>query len=264
MFPAFDPVLVTIGPLAIRWYALAYLAGFVLGWLYGQKLAAQNPKGPSPKAIDDFLTWAVIGTVLGGRIGYILFYQFGYYLSDPLEMFKVWHGGMSFHGGMLGVIAAIWLFTKREKIPFFAFSDILACVTPIGLGLGRLANFVNGELFGRPTDVPWAMIFPRGGDVPRHPSQLYEAGLEGLVLFLILYFLARRPWVRERVGLLSGSFLTLYGLFRFTAEFFREPDPQLGFLFDGATMGQLLCLPMIAVGGCIIFYALNKHKKQAA
>ncbi len=247
-FPAFDPVAVAIGPIAIRWYALAYLAGFLLGWRYCLSLARQNPKGPQPLHYDDFLSWAVIGTVLGGRLGYVLFYQADYYFAHPLEMLQVWHGGMSFHGGALGVIGSAWLFTRSRKIDFFAFTDLLAVVTPIGLGLGRLANFVNGELFGRVTDAPWGMVFPRGGDQPRHPSQLYEAGLEGLVLLVIMAVLVRQPKLRARPAFLSGAFLFFYGLFRFSVEFFREPDQQLGFLFAGATMGQLLCLPMMAFG----------------
>lgn len=257
-FPPLDPVLVTLGPLAIRWYALAYLAGFVLGWWLCLRLARQNPSGPSPQMFDDFLTWAVIGTILGGRLGYVLFYQPDHYLDRPLDALMVWHGGMSFHGGMLGVILAAYLFTRRRKIPFFAFSDILAVVAPIGLGLGRLANFVNGELFGRVTDAPWAVLFPRGGDLPRHPSQIYEATFEGLILFLILFFLARCPRMREKEGLISGAFLALYGLFRFGAEFFREPDPQLGFLYGGATMGQILCVPMILFG--LFLIARSKPK----
>jgi phosphatidylglycerol:prolipoprotein diacylglycerol transferase len=257
-FPAIDPVLVHIGPLEIRWYALAYLAGFVLGWRACLRLAQRNAAPPSPGDYDDFLTWAVIGTVLGGRAGYVLFYQFGMYLHAPLEMLKIWHGGMSFHGGMLGVILAAWAFTRRRKIPFFAFADLLACVAPIGLGLGRVANFINGELFGRATDAPWGMVFPHGGDLPRHPSQLYEAALEGLLLFLVMMALARVPALRARHGFLSGAFLTGYGLSRLGVEFFREPDAQLGFLFAGATMGQLLCLPMILFGGFLVARAWRK------
>ncbi|MBV8549600.1 MAG: prolipoprotein diacylglyceryl transferase [Alphaproteobacteria bacterium] len=248
-----------LGPLAIRWYALAYLAGFLLGWRYCLRLAHSFKHAPSADLYDAFLTWAVIGTVLGGRIGYVLFYNGDYYWSHPTEMLQVWHGGMSFHGGMMGVIAAAILFTQRHKLSFFAFTDILACVTPIGLGLGRLANFVNGELFGRTTDVPWAMIFPRGGDLPRHPSQLYEAGLEGLVLFLVLYAFSRQERYRERIGFLSGVFLLGYGLFRFGVEFCREPDPQLGFLFAGATMGQLLCVPMVLFG----IYLIGRSDRRA-
>jgi phosphatidylglycerol:prolipoprotein diacylglycerol transferase len=176
-------------------------------------------------------------------------------------MFKVWHGGMSFHGGMAGVIVAAWLFARAKKIRFFAFTDLLACVTPIGLGLGRLANFINGELYGRPTDVPWGMVFPRGGDVPRHPSQLYEAFCEGLLLLIIMYFLQRQPKIRARVGFLSGIFLTLYGIMRFSLEFLREPDAQLGFLFAGATMGQLLCIPMIVAGLLILWWSGRPHER---
>jgi phosphatidylglycerol:prolipoprotein diacylglycerol transferase len=261
-FPPLDPIAFSVGPLAIRWYALAYLVGFLLGWRYCLFLAAQNAKDPTPKQYDDFLTWAVVGTVLGGRLGYILFYQADFYFAHPLEIFKVWHGGMSFHGGMLGVISAAWIYTKRHKISFFAFTDLLACVTPIGLGLGRLANFVNGELYGRETDAPWGMIFPRGGDIPRHPSQLYEASLEGLVLFLVMFALARQPKLRGRAGFLSGCFLLLYGLFRFTLEFFREPDTQLGFLMGGTTMGQWLSIPMVLFGLYLMLWSERRSRKR--
>jgi len=262
-FPPLDPVAVSIGPLVVRWYALAYLAGFVLGWRYCLWLAQRNPKGPTPRQYDDFLTWAVIGTVLGGRFGYIFFYQPDYYFAHPREMLEVWHGGMSFHGGMLGVLGAALIFTRRRHIGFFAFTDVLACVTPIGLGLGRLANFVNGELFGRVTDVPWGMVFPRDPDhLPRHPSQLYEAFLEGLVLLVIMHLLTRRVSWRARPGFLSGWFLLLYGIFRFTAEFFREPDPQLGFLWGGATMGQLLCLPMVMFGVYLVMRSERRTEKR--
>jgi len=255
-FPPLDPVFISLGPVQIRWYALAYLAGFLGGVWLCKKLAALTKQGPAAKDFDDFLTWGVVGTVLGGRLGYVLFYQLSYYIERPLEALQVWHGGMSFHGGMLGVILAALLFARKRKISFFAFSDVLACVTPIGLGLGRLANFVNGELFGRVTDVPWGVIFPRGGELPRHPSQLYEAAGEGLILFLIMMILVRIPFVRERKGMLSGVFLSLYALLRFGAEFFREPDPQLGFLFAGATMGQLLCVPMFIYGEYLTTRAL--------
>ncbi len=213
---------------------------------------------------DEFLTWAVVGVVLGGRAGYILFYNAEDYFAHPLEMLKVWHGGMSFHGGMMGVIGAAYLFTKQHKIGFFAFTDVLACVTPIGLGLGRLANFVNGELYGRETNVPWGVIFPRGGDVPRHPSQIYEAILEGVVLFLILFVVSKNKKWRARPGILSGVFLFGYGLFRLSIEFFREPDQQLGFLYAGATMGQLLCLPMILFGLYLILRSERRRAKPRA
>jgi len=263
-FPPLDPVALSFGPLVIRWYALAYLVGFILGWRYCLYLARRNPKGPTPQQYDDFLTWAVIGTVLGGRLGYILFYQPEYYFAHPMEMLQVWHGGMSFHGGMLGVIASAWLYSNRRHIGFFSFTDILACATPIGLGLGRIANFVNGELYGRAADVPWAMIFPRGGDVPRHPSQIYEALLEGLMLFLILFFIARQEKLRARPGFLSGCFLFGYGIFRLSIEFFREPDMQLGFLIGGTTMGQLLCLPMILFGAYLILRSERRTSRRMA
>lgn len=259
-FPDFDPVAIAAGPVVIRWYALAYLAGFLLGWRYCLHLAQQNPSGPSPQMYDDFLTWAVIGTILGGRLGYIIFYQSDYYFEHPLEMFQIWHGGMSFHGGATGVVGAAWLFTRYHKKDFFPFTDLLAVVTPIGLGLGRLANFVNGELYGRVTDVPWGMVFPRGGDQPRHPSQLYEAGLEGLVLFFIMLFFVHQKKFRARPGFLSGCFLLGYGLFRSSVEFVREPDQQLGFLYAGATMGQLLCLPMMMFG---LYLVLRSERRVA-
>lgn len=259
IFPPIDPILVEIGPLAVRWYALAYLAGFALGWWKCMRLARAFGSQATAQDYDDFMSWAVVGTILGGRIGYVLFYQFEYYLAVPMEALKIWHGGMSFHGGVIGVGVAAWLFVRRRKLRLLAFTDILACVTPIGLGLGRLANFINGELFGRPTDVPWGFVFPRGGDLPRHPSQLYEAALEGVLLYFVLAFLSRLPFVRQREGFLTGSFLGLYGLFRFIVEFYRQPDPQLGFLYAGATMGQLLCLPMIALG-CFFIWSGGRKK----
>jgi phosphatidylglycerol:prolipoprotein diacylglycerol transferase len=251
-FPPLDPVAFAFGPIEIRWYAIAYLAGFLLGWRLCLWLARQNPNGPSAKDYDDYLTWAVIGTVLGGRIGYVLFYQLEYYIAHPLEIVEVWHGGMSFHGGMLGVLVAAWIFTRRRHLGFFVFTDVLACVVPVGLFFGRLANFINGELYGRVTDVPWAVIFPRGGDVPRHPSQLYEATFEGLVLFLLMLWLSQKKPLRARPGFLSGVFLTCYGLFRFGLEFFRQPDAQIGFLLGGTTMGQWLCVPMFLFGVYLI------------
>jgi phosphatidylglycerol:prolipoprotein diacylglycerol transferase len=254
-FPAIDPVLIEIGPFAIRWYALAYLVGFVAGWKYTVHLVRTVPVGPTPRDMDDFLTWAVVGTILGGRLGYVLFYNSSFYLAHPLEALRIWEGGMSFHGGLLGVILAMILFARRRGFSPFAIGDVVAAAAPIGLFLGRLANFVNGELFGRVTDVPWAVIFPRGGDLPRHPSQIYEALLEGLVLFLVLFVLARRTELRRRPGIVGGAFLIGYGLCRFAVEFFREPDAQLGFLWLGATMGQLLSLPMIAVGISFVWLA---------
>ena len=257
-FPGIDPVAIALGPLVIRWYALAYLAGLLLGIRYAMALARRNPGPPQPADYDDFLVWAVLGVVLGGRTGYVLFYQFDLYLSDPTEIFKLWHGGMSFHGGFAGVIVAVLLFSRLRGFSPLAFGDLLACCTPIGLFFGRIANFINGELFGRVSDVPWAMVFPRGGPFPRHPSQLYEAALEGLLLGIVLHLLWRLPGVRGKPGTLIGVFFIGYGLARSVVELFREPDAQLGFLIGGFTMGQLLSLPMIAIGAGFVLYARRK------
>ncbi len=247
-FPIIDPVAVEIGPFAIRWYALAYVVGIIIGWRYARALAAQKQSPLTPAMVDDFVTWAVLGIVLGGRIGYVVFYNAGYYLQHPVEALYLWHGGMSFHGGLIGVITAMALFVRKRGIRFFHLTDVVAAVTPIGLFFGRLANFINGELFGRETDVPWAMVFPNGGPNPRHPSQLYEAVLEGLVLLTVLAIIAWRYKGLARPGLVSGAFFIGYALCRVAVEFVREPDQQVGFLFGGATMGQLLSLPMIAFG----------------
>jgi phosphatidylglycerol:prolipoprotein diacylglycerol transferase len=250
LFPSFDPVLVQVGPIAIRWYALAYIAGLLLGWRLVRRLAQRPPAVATLLQVDDFLTWAILGVVLGGRLGYVLFYQPGRFLEQPLHIFAVWQGGMSFHGGMLGVAVAIVWYCRHYRIPILGFADRIAVAAPIGLGLGRLANFINGELWGRvaPDWLPWAMVFPAAGPQPRHPSQLYQALMEGLILFAVLYPLSRCEAVRARFGLLTGVFLTGYALARFIGEFFRQPDPFLGFLFAGATMGQLLSLPMLAAG----------------
>jgi phosphatidylglycerol:prolipoprotein diacylglycerol transferase len=256
-FPAIDPVAIEIGPLAIRWYGLAWVAGLLLGWQYCLRLTARSPERIARAQIHDFLFWAVISVIVGGRLGYVLFYRPGFYLTNPLEIFAVWHGGMSFHGGFLGVIVAIVLFTRRRGIGLMGFSDIIAAATPVGLFLGRMANFINGELFGRPTDVPWAMVFPRAGPEPRHPSQLYEAGLEGLALFAVCWVLVYRARGLERPGLVSGAFFTGYGLARIFAELFRAPDLHLGFLIGGATMGQLLSLPLLAAGLYLVVRALR-------
>lgn len=257
--PPIDPVMFSIGPIDIRWYAMAYLAGFLVCWRYCMWLAGRNQFGPPAYRYDEFLTWAVIGTILGGRLGYCLFYHMDYFTDRPAEIFQIWHGGMSFHGGMLGVIAATYIFTRIKGVSFFGFSDILASAVPIGLGFGRVANFINGELIGRPTDLPWGIVFPHGGDLPRHPSQLYEALLEGIVLFLMMAFLALRPDIRIRRGMLSGFFLFAYACLRFGIEFLREPDSQVGFLFSGATMGQLLCIPMAVAGLFLMVRATVKR-----
>src|SRR6266851_4124166 len=253
-FPAIDPVAISIGPVAIRWYALAYIVGLLIGWRYCLALASRPPHLVGRQDVDDFLVWATLGVVLGGRIGYVLFYMPGYYIYHPIEAFYVWHGGMSFHGGALGVTIAIVLFTRARKIPLFAFSDIITEAIPIGLFFGRIANFINGELFGRPTQVPWAIIFPKGGAMPRHPSQLYEAFCEGVLLFLLL-FAAERLGARRRPGIVTGLFLAGYAVARMSCELVREPDacgtdfPQkllaCGFLIFGTTMGQLLSIPVL-------------------
>lgn len=260
-----DPIAFSLGPFHIRWYALAYLAGFVLGWRYALRLAGlYGGRRPDRADIDDFLTWAVLGVILGGRLGYVLFYQPEYYLENPLEALKIWKGGMAFHGGAAGVILAIILFSWRRGFSIFRLGDIVCAAVPIGLFFGRLANFVNGELYGRPADVAWAMKFPGGGDALRHPSQLYEAGLEGLLLFLILFVLIRIRAVRERPGIIAGAFLAGYGVFRSLVEFFREPDAQLGFILGEFSMGQILSLPMVIAGLVMIGYAVIKHKTSAA
>ena len=255
-FPALDPVAISLGPFAIRWYALAYIVGLLIGWRYCLLLAGRPPHIAARQDVDDFLVWATLGVVLGGRIGYVLFYKPGYYIYHPLEALYVWHGGMSFHGGAIGVTVAILLFTRARRIPLFAFSDIISEAIPIGLFFGRIANFVNGELFGRPSNVPWAMIFPYGGPVPRHPSQLYEALCEGILLFLLL-FAAERLGARRRPGIVTGLFLAGYAVARMSGELCREPDPQLGFLIFGTTMGQLLSIPMLIVGALIIGWVLR-------
>ena len=254
-FPAIEPEIFRFGPFALRWYAVAYIAGIVIGWRLALRLADQRPRFMTRIAIDDFVAWVTLGVILGGRLGYVIFYKPLYYLANPLEILVLWHGGMSFHGGMLGVIIATFWFALRRGIPLLALGDVVALLAPIGLFLGRLANFINAELYGRTSDVAWAMIFPSDpSGQPRHPSQLYEAALEGVVLFAILAWLAWLTSARTRPGLIGGAFLTGYAVARIICEFFREPDAHLGFLWAGATMGQLLCIPMLAAGlGLIVF-----------
>ena len=267
-FPAFDPVLVTIGPFAIRWYALAYICGILLGWLYARALI-RNEKlwgGPAPMTVvdyDDFILWVTLGIILGGRTGYVLFYNFSHFIANPIEIVQVWKGGMSFHGGFLGCVLAVVLFARHRGIPMLSLGDITCAVGPIGLLLGRLANFVNGELWGRPTDVPWAMVFPGGGPLARHPSQLYEAGLEGIVLFIVLALLVRAGALK-RPGLIIGAFAVGYAIARTFCEFFREPDVQLGFLWGGLTMGMLLSIPLFLVGLGFIALALQRPALRQA
>ncbi len=257
-YPEIDPVLVQIGPLAIRWYALAYIAGLVIGWQVMRRVCEQPPKLLSPARIDDFLLWAALGVILGGRLGYVLFYKPGYYLANPLAALTVWEGGMAFHGGLLGVIAAILLFALRNKTDPFMLSDLVAIVAPAGLFFGRLANFINGELWGRISDVPWAMVFPRGGPLPRHPSQLYQAFFEGVLLTLAVVLVWKLTDGRRRPGLLTGVFCMGYGIARLVGEVFREPDAHLGFLLGPLTMGMLLSLPVLLFGVWLILRAYRK------
>jgi len=256
-FPDIDPIALHLTEtFGIRWYALSYLAGFLGGWFYGGYLAdLDRDRRPNREDIDNILPWLVIGIILGGRIGYVLFYNPAYYLQNPLTIPFIWEGGMSFHGGLLGVIAACIIYARKHKFSPLAVGDILATVAPIGLFFGRIANFINGELFGRVTTVPWAVTFPYGGGLPRHPSQLYESLLEGLCLFIVLFLAARQPDIRRATGLLSGIFITGYGISRFIVEFYREPDMQIGLLLEYFSLGQILSLPMIFAGIFLICYA---------
>jgi phosphatidylglycerol---prolipoprotein diacylglyceryl transferase len=252
-FPAIDPVAFSLGPISVRWYGLSYVVGIMIGIALATRLAARGSSRPSPQDIDAFSLWAILAIIVGGRLGSVLFYNFGAYWADPLQILMVWKGGMSFHGGMLGVILAFYLYARRNGFHMLALGDIVACATPPALMLGRFANFINGELWGRPSDAPWAMVFPLAGDgIPRHPSQLYQAGLEGPALFIVLWLLARSPAICARTGILSGVFLIGYALARIIGEFFREPDAQIGYLAFGVTMGQLLSVPMALVGVWIV------------
>jgi len=266
-YPKFDPVLISFGPFAIRWYALAYIVGILLGWLYARALIANERHwgGPAPLTrtdFDDFVLWITLGIILGGRTGYVLFYNFSHFIEHPAEIMQVWKGGMSFHGGFLGCVLAVVLFAWKRGISFLSLGDLTCAAAPPGIFLVRLANFVNGELWGRPTDVPWAMIFSQGGNIPRHPSQLYEAALEGLVLLLVLYGLIRHAAL-QRPGLIVGAFAMLYAVFRSFVELFREPDVQLGFLWHGATMGMLLSAPLFFAGVGFIAYALRRQPMRS-
>ena len=262
IYPAIDPVAVRLGPLSIHWYGLMYIVGFGCAWWLGRKHATRSGIQLTHEQVADVIFWGAIGAILGGRLGYILFYDLPIYLADPISMIQVWRGGMSFHGGLLGVLLAIWFYQHRHQIGFFRLTDFIAPLVPIGLGAGRIGNFINGELFGRPTDLPWAMAFPHGGPLPRHPSQLYEATREGLVLFAILWFYSRKP---RPVMAVSGMFLAWYGIFRFSVELVREPDPQLGYLaWNWLTMGQVLSLPMALVGIGMLWWAYHRLPQSAS
>jgi phosphatidylglycerol---prolipoprotein diacylglyceryl transferase len=267
-FPAFDPVLVHVGPFAVRWYALAYIVGILAGWLYVRAIIRSEKAwgGAAPFTVpdyDDFVLWATLGIILGGRTGYVLFYNPAYFAAHPAEIVQLWKGGMSFHGGFLGVVVAVIAFARRRAVPFLSLGDVTCAAAPIGLFLGRIANFINGELWGRPSDVPWAMVFPNGGPLPRHPSQLYEATLEGLVLFTLLAVLVRRGALR-RPGTIIGVFALGYGAARLIGELFREPDAQLGFLWGGLTMGMLLSLPLMLAGLAFIAVAQRRPPVSSA
>ena len=254
-----DPIAFSLGPLAVRWYALAYLAGFMLGWRYALIFIKRSFFArPNEDDIDNLLSWAVIGVILGGRLGYVLFYNLEYYASDPLEALKIWHGGMSFHGGVIGIVAILFLFARRHKINVLNLSDVVCAAAPIGLFFGRIANFINAELYGRVTDQSWGVVFPGAGELPRHPSQIYEAIAEGFLLFVILYLVSRRK--NYRTGTISALFLIIYGLVRGLIEFVRVPDTQIGLIGDVITMGQVLCIPMVLAGMALLFVA-HKGKR---
>ncbi|WP_258239918.1 prolipoprotein diacylglyceryl transferase [Pseudidiomarina homiensis] len=260
MHPSIDPVIFSIGPLALRWYGLMYLLGLAFAYFWGKR-QTQMPhyahQGWTEKRFSDLLFWSFMGVILGGRIGYVLFYQFDYFISNPLYLFDMSSGGMSFHGGLLGVVTVLAIFAWRTQLRFLQIGDFVAPLVPMGLGFGRIGNFINGELWGRTTDVPWAMIFPAAGADPRHPSQLYQAALEGLLLFVILALFSRKP---RPMGAISGLFLIGYGAARFFIEYFREPDAHLGLLYFGWSMGQWLSAPMIVLGVVMMVWAYRVHQ----
>lgn len=261
-FPNIDPVALHLGPLKVHWYGLMYLVGFAAAWWLGIRRAKRPNSGWNADQVSDLIFYGALGVVLGGRIGYTLFYSLGKFISDPLMIFRVWEGGMSFHGGFLGVILAMAFFARKHKMAYLELTDFIAPLTPIGLGAVRFGNFINGELWGKVTDVPWAMVFPTGGPLPRHPSQLYEFFLEGVVLFVILWFYTARP--RPRMGA-AGVFTFGYGCFRFFIEFFRQPDAHIGYLaFGWFTMGQLLSVPMILLGLILLWLAYTKSDAGAS
>ena len=253
----FDPVAFQIFSFEIRWYSLAYIIGILLGWVLSKKIFIKNLE--INKKFDDYISYLIIGIIVGGRFGYIVFYNFNYYLNNILDIFKIWEGGMSFHGGLIGVICASIIFAKKNKQDYFLYTDVVALAAPIGIFFGRLANFVNSELYGSPTEVPWAVTFVQVDNLSRHPSQLYEAVLEGIILFLILIYFRKKNYL-EKPGLISALFLILYSIFRFIVEFFRVPDEQLGYLILSLSMGQIISLIFI-IFGIILFYVKNENKQ---
>ena len=263
----FDPVLIDFGLFQIRWYSIAYILGIVLGWVYAIKVIIKRKKNTNNFEIikksdfDDLIIYLVLGIVLGGRLGYVIFYNLEYYIQNLSEIFMVWQGGMSFHGGLLGIVLSILLFSKNKNTSFFKYSDVVACVAPLGLCLGRIANFINGELYGKISTVPWAVIFPNGGNVPRHPSQLYEAILEGAILFFLINFLALKKNLIVKDGYISSFFLIAYSALRIFSENFREPDQHLGYFFSYFSMGTLLSI-ITLVAGFLIIFLIKKNEQN--
>lgn len=257
-FPSIDPIAFHLGPLPVHWYGLMYLVGFLGAWGLAHYRAKQNPQDWTKNDIEDLIFYTALGVVLGGRLGYMIFYAWQPFIHDPLTLFKTWQGGMSFHGGLLGVLLALWVYSKCKQKAFFKVTDFVVPLVPLGLAAGRIGNFINGELWGRVTRAPWGLVYPGAGPLPRHPSELYEFLLEGVLLFTIVWFYSAKPKPRMAV---SGLFLTLYGLFRCIAECFRQPDPQLGFVWFGwMTMGQILSIPMLILGLAMLCYAYKKAR----
>jgi phosphatidylglycerol:prolipoprotein diacylglycerol transferase len=260
LYPKINPIALSIGPLKIHWYGIMYLIGFILAWFIANYRVKRLKLDWTRVQIEDLIFYAALGIILGGRIGYMFFYNFSTWVAHPLEIFKIWEGGMSFHGGLIGVIVALTLFAKRFKKDFLVVADFTAPLVPLGLAAGRIGNFINGELWGRPSDAPWAMVFPQADYLARHPSQLYEFAFEGLILFGILFFYSLKP---HKKGQIMAMFLLVYGVMRFSLEYFREPDNQLGFIMDTLTMGQLLSIPMI-IAGLIIWTYQEYHAKLSS
>ncbi|WP_299472845.1 prolipoprotein diacylglyceryl transferase [uncultured Roseibium sp.] len=267
-FPAIDPVIIEFGPFALRWYALAYIVGIILAWRYMRTLSLNDRlwnglQRPSPVDLDDFVLWGTLGIIIGGRLGYVLFYNPAYYLANPADALAIWSGGMSFHGGFAGTVIAMVLFAWRRGLNIWTLFDLAGCAAPIGLFFGRIANFINAELWGRPADVPWAFVFPGAGPEPRHPSQLYEAALEGILLFLVLRLLSHRFALLQRPGFLAGAFAFGYGIGRSIAELYRVPDAHIGYLSGFLTMGILLSLPMILAGLALMIWSGTRPARDA-
>lgn len=257
-YPEISPIAFSLGPIDIRWYSLAYLTGILAAWFLLLRNNDKNKLGYSRQQIEDLAFYVTLGIIIGGRLGYAVFYGGAEMWLKPWRLLELWKGGMSFHGGIAGVIGAVWLFARKYQFKFLAITDLVVLYTPIGMFLGRIANFINDELWGRETDMPWAVRFPNGGYVPRHPSQLYEAFFEGIIIFIVLNLMWRSPKVRERSGIVSAMFVLLYGVFRILMEQFRQPDVQLGFFFGGVTMGQMLSVPLIAAGAWVLTVKLRK------